>query len=139
MRIGESKLKLGRYLFMRHGGKVVFFGRFVGIGLHQGIDGTQDKVKASGEALAKTVVTSFAGLNGLNVAANVKVANGLPSLNVPVGPIAAGQMPSVLPLALVRFDGFSTGRPVVRSIFEAQFTGPYGLATTNLPVVRSSV
>jgi membrane protein DedA with SNARE-associated domain len=31
VRIGESKLKLGRYLFMRHGGKVVFFGRFVGI------------------------------------------------------------------------------------------------------------
>ena len=31
VRIGESKLKLGRYLFLRHGGKVVFFGRFVGI------------------------------------------------------------------------------------------------------------
>ncbi|MEO9229909.1 MAG: DedA family protein [Devosia sp.] len=30
-RIGltESRLKLGRYMFMRHGGKVVFFGRFV--------------------------------------------------------------------------------------------------------------
>ncbi len=31
VRIDEKKLKLGRYLFMRHGGKVVFFGRFVGI------------------------------------------------------------------------------------------------------------
>ena len=31
VRIDERKLKLGRYLFMRHGGKVVFFGRFVGI------------------------------------------------------------------------------------------------------------
>jgi membrane protein DedA with SNARE-associated domain len=29
--IGERRLKLGRYLFLRHGGKVVFFGRFVGI------------------------------------------------------------------------------------------------------------
>jgi membrane protein DedA with SNARE-associated domain len=31
VRIDERKLKLGRYLFVRHGGKVVFFGRFVGI------------------------------------------------------------------------------------------------------------
>jgi membrane protein DedA with SNARE-associated domain len=29
--IGERRLKLGRYLFLRHGGKVVFFGRFVSI------------------------------------------------------------------------------------------------------------
>jgi membrane protein DedA with SNARE-associated domain len=29
--LDERKLKLGRYLFLRHGGKVVFFGRFVGI------------------------------------------------------------------------------------------------------------
>src|SRR5204863_5080605 len=29
--IDEGKLKLGRYLFLRHGGKVVFFGRFIGI------------------------------------------------------------------------------------------------------------
>jgi membrane protein DedA with SNARE-associated domain len=27
----ESRLKVGRYLFLRHGGKVVFFGRFVSI------------------------------------------------------------------------------------------------------------
>jgi membrane protein DedA with SNARE-associated domain len=27
----EGRLKLGRYLFLRHGGKVVFFGRFVSI------------------------------------------------------------------------------------------------------------
>jgi membrane protein DedA with SNARE-associated domain len=26
-----SKIKLGQYLFMRHGGKVVFFGRFVAV------------------------------------------------------------------------------------------------------------
>ncbi|HEX6461529.1 MAG TPA: DedA family protein [Thermoleophilaceae bacterium] len=29
--IHERRLKLGRYLFLRHGGKVVFFGRFVSI------------------------------------------------------------------------------------------------------------
>jgi membrane protein DedA with SNARE-associated domain len=29
--IDEAKLKLGRYLFLVHGGKVVFFGRFIGI------------------------------------------------------------------------------------------------------------
>jgi membrane protein DedA with SNARE-associated domain len=29
--INERRLKLGRYLFLRHGGKVVFFGRFVGV------------------------------------------------------------------------------------------------------------
>ena len=29
--VDERRLKLGRYLFLRHGGKVVFFGRFVGI------------------------------------------------------------------------------------------------------------
>jgi membrane protein DedA with SNARE-associated domain len=29
--IDEARLKLGRYLFLRHGGKVVFFGRFVSI------------------------------------------------------------------------------------------------------------
>jgi membrane protein DedA with SNARE-associated domain len=27
----ESRLKLGRYLFRRHGGKIVFFGRFVAL------------------------------------------------------------------------------------------------------------
>ncbi len=31
MRIDESKMKIGRYIFDRHGGKVVFFGRFVSI------------------------------------------------------------------------------------------------------------
>ena len=31
VRLDESKLKIGRYLFDRHGGKVVFFGRFVSI------------------------------------------------------------------------------------------------------------
>ena len=29
--ISEGKIKLGRYLFDRHGGKVVFFGRFVAV------------------------------------------------------------------------------------------------------------
>ena len=29
--LNERRLKLGRYMFMRHGGKVVFFGRFVGV------------------------------------------------------------------------------------------------------------
>jgi membrane protein DedA with SNARE-associated domain len=29
--LSESKIKLGQYLFLRHGGKVVFFGRFVAI------------------------------------------------------------------------------------------------------------
>jgi membrane protein DedA with SNARE-associated domain len=31
LRIDEKRLKLGQYLFMRHGGKIVFFGRFVAI------------------------------------------------------------------------------------------------------------
>ncbi len=31
IRIDERRLKLGRYVFERHGGKVVFFGRFVSI------------------------------------------------------------------------------------------------------------
>ena len=31
VRLNERKLKLGLYLFMRHGGKVVFFGRFVAV------------------------------------------------------------------------------------------------------------
>lgn len=31
IRLEERRLKLGRYLFIRHGGKVVFFGRFVSI------------------------------------------------------------------------------------------------------------
>lgn len=29
--LGEGRLKLGQYLFRRHGGKVVFFGRFVAL------------------------------------------------------------------------------------------------------------
>jgi membrane protein DedA with SNARE-associated domain len=29
--LSTSKIKLGQYLFMRHGGKVVFFGRFVAV------------------------------------------------------------------------------------------------------------
>ncbi|MBV8528258.1 MAG: DedA family protein [Candidatus Dormibacteraeota bacterium] len=31
IRLDEPKLKVGRYLFLRHGGKVVFFGRFVAV------------------------------------------------------------------------------------------------------------
>ena len=31
VRLDERRLKLGRYLFLRHGGKVVFFGRFVAV------------------------------------------------------------------------------------------------------------
>ena len=31
LRIDESKLKVAQYLFLRHGGKIVFFGRFVAI------------------------------------------------------------------------------------------------------------
>jgi len=31
IRLDEPRLKVGRYIFMRHGGKVVFFGRFVSI------------------------------------------------------------------------------------------------------------
>jgi membrane protein DedA with SNARE-associated domain len=31
IRLNERKLKLGQYLFHRHGGKVVFFGRFVAV------------------------------------------------------------------------------------------------------------
>jgi membrane protein DedA with SNARE-associated domain len=29
--IGEGRLKVAQYLFMRHGGKIVFFGRFIAI------------------------------------------------------------------------------------------------------------
>jgi membrane protein DedA with SNARE-associated domain len=31
LRINQARLKVGRYLFYRHGGKVVFFGRFVSV------------------------------------------------------------------------------------------------------------
>ncbi len=31
VRLNEAKLKVGRYIFMRQGGKVVFFGRFVSV------------------------------------------------------------------------------------------------------------
>ena len=31
LRLDQAKLKVGRYLFLRHGGKVVFFGRFVSV------------------------------------------------------------------------------------------------------------
>jgi membrane protein DedA with SNARE-associated domain len=31
LRLDAKRLKLGQYLFMRHGGKIVFFGRFVAI------------------------------------------------------------------------------------------------------------
>ena len=31
VRLDEAKLKVGRYIFMRHGAKVVFFGRFVSV------------------------------------------------------------------------------------------------------------
>ena len=31
IRLDEAKLKLGQYLFRKHGGKVVFFGRFVAV------------------------------------------------------------------------------------------------------------
>ncbi len=31
LRIDEGKLKIAQYLFLRHGGKIVFFGRFVAI------------------------------------------------------------------------------------------------------------
>ncbi len=31
VRLDERRLKLGQYLFLRHGGKIVFFGRFVAV------------------------------------------------------------------------------------------------------------
>jgi membrane protein DedA with SNARE-associated domain len=31
VRLGEARLKVGQYLFLRHGGKIVFFGRFVAL------------------------------------------------------------------------------------------------------------
>jgi membrane protein DedA with SNARE-associated domain len=31
IRLDERRLKLGQYLFLRHGGKIVFFGRFVAV------------------------------------------------------------------------------------------------------------
>lgn len=31
LHLGQSKVKVARYMFMRHGGKVVFFGRFVSV------------------------------------------------------------------------------------------------------------
>ncbi len=31
VRLDEKRLKLGEYLFLRHGGKIVFFGRFVAV------------------------------------------------------------------------------------------------------------
>ncbi len=31
VRLSEARLKIGQYLFLRHGGKIVFFGRFVAI------------------------------------------------------------------------------------------------------------
>lgn len=31
IRLDERRLKIGRYVFLRHGGKVVFFGRFVAV------------------------------------------------------------------------------------------------------------
>src|SRR2546427_6299258 len=31
IRLDERKLKLGQYLFMKHGGKVAFFGRFIAV------------------------------------------------------------------------------------------------------------
>lgn len=31
IRVDEAKIKIGRYIFDRHGGKVVFFGRFVSV------------------------------------------------------------------------------------------------------------
>ena len=31
LRITEPRIKLGQYLFLRHGGKVVFFGRFIAV------------------------------------------------------------------------------------------------------------
>lgn len=31
MRLDERKIKLGQYIFLRHGGKVVFFGRFISV------------------------------------------------------------------------------------------------------------
>jgi len=43
--IDQSRLKLGRYLFLRHGGKVVFFGRFV--------------------ALLRALAAFLAGVNGM--------------------------------------------------------------------------
>jgi membrane protein DedA with SNARE-associated domain len=31
VRLNETRLKIGQYLFLRHGGKIVFFGRFVAL------------------------------------------------------------------------------------------------------------
>ena len=48
-------------------------------------------------------------------------------------------MSLVFLLAEVRFSGFSTGRPVFRSMLVAQFTSTKGLACSSSPVLRSSM
>jgi membrane protein DedA with SNARE-associated domain len=46
VRLNETRLKVGQYLFLRHGGKIVFFGRFV--------------------ALLRTYAALLAGVNRMN-------------------------------------------------------------------------
>ena len=46
IRLNETRLKVGQYLFLRHGGKIVFFGRFV--------------------ALLRTYAALLAGVNRMN-------------------------------------------------------------------------
>jgi membrane protein DedA with SNARE-associated domain len=95
----ESRIKLGKYLFLRHGGKIVFWGRFVALlrtlaaflaGANQMVWGRFFLFNVSGGAVWATVFGGCAYLLGRQVH----------RLLGPVGVVGAG-------LAVVGFVAFS--------------------------------
>lgn len=74
---GEAKLKVGEYLFLKHGGKVVFFGRFTAFlrtyaSLLAGINQMRVKRFASANALASVLWSAIFGLGGYFLGAEVE-------------------------------------------------------------------
>lgn len=94
---GEAKLKIGEYLFLKHGGKVVFFGRFTAFlrtyaALLAGINQMPVRRFASVNALASLVWSALFGWGGYILGAEVerfRSSIGLAAVAVAVAGVAA--------------------------------------------------
>jgi membrane protein DedA with SNARE-associated domain len=103
IRLDERKLKLGQYLFRKHGGKVVFFGRFIAVlrtwvAFLAGANCMPWRPFLLFNALGSIIWATLYGLGGYFLGDNVH------RLTEPIGPstIALGLLLTIVSLVFVR-------------------------------------
>ena len=120
IRLNERKLKLGQYLFKRHGGKVVFFGRFVAVlralaAFLAGTNRMQWPRFLVFNALGGIVWATIYGLGGYYLGKNIQRLTG------PIGTITI-ILAVIITIAFLIFVRFNEQR--LEDIAEKEFPGP---------------